>query len=261
MTDIKKTVVTWETLPGGIVRVDLGRAPANALGIPLIEGIEQAFDSADAHGDVKVILFASTVPGFFAAGADIKLMASVDVRGFEEYGDALRHMIERVAASTRITVAAVEGLALGGGLELAAACTLRVAGADAEFGVPEVKLGLIPGAAGTQRLPRLVGRGHALDMILTGRQIKAPEALTMGLVDRLVPAGQARMEALALASQLRESSYPALLAALRSVDASDTLPLADGIALERHEIRDLFESGEGREGIAAFVQKRRPEFS
>lgn len=259
MTDTD--VVTWTTVAPGVTRIDLARAPANALGLPILRGLDAALDAAEAAGDARILIIASTVPGFFAAGADIKLMASTDFPGFEQYGDALRSTIERVAACGLIVIAAIEGVALGGGLELAAACTMRVAGADARFGVPEVRLGLIPGAGGTQRLPRLIGRARAIDLILTARQMEAPEALAVGLVDRLVDAGGALDAALELAHELGRSSQPALLAALRSVDAAQELPLIEGNAFERAEIGKLFTDGEGREGIAAFVEKRRPEFS
>jgi enoyl-CoA hydratase len=253
-------VVTWTTVAPGVTRVDLSRAPANALGLPILRGLDAALDAVEAAGDVKFLIIVSTIPGFFAAGADIKLMASTDFAGFEEYGDALRSTIERVASSRILTIAAIEGVALGGGLELAAACTMRVAGAEAKFGVPEVRLGLIPGAGGTQRLPRLIGRARAIDLILTARQMEAPEALAVGLVDRLVDAGGALAAALELADQLGRSSHQALLAGLRSVDAAGELPLAEGNAFERAEIGRLFTEGEGREGIAAFVEKRRPDF-
>jgi enoyl-CoA hydratase/carnithine racemase len=253
-------VVTWHTLAAGVTRIDLSRAPANALGLPILRGLDAALDAAEAAGNVKILILASTVPGFFAAGADIKLMASTDFAGFEEYGDALRATIERVAASEILTIAAIEGVALGGGLELAAACTMRVAGADAKFGVPEVRLGLIPGAGGTQRLPRLIGRARAIDLVLTARQMEAPEALAVGLIDRLVDAGAALDAAVDLAKQLGKSSHQALLAGLRSVDAAQEFALAEGNAFERAEIGKLFTHGEAREGIAAFVEKRKPEF-
>jgi enoyl-CoA hydratase/carnithine racemase len=258
MTDTD--VVTWVSVAPGITRIDLARPPANALGLPILQGLDAAVDAAEASGDVRILIIASTIPGFFAAGADIKLMASTDFAGFEEYGDALRATIERIAASDILTVAAIEGVALGGGLELAAACTMRVAGADARFGVPEVRLGLIPGAGGTQRLPRLIGRARAIDLVLTARQMEAPEALATGLIDRLVDAGGALDAALELAVQLGTSSHAALLAGLRSIDAADDLPLAAGNAFERTEIGKLFTDGEGREGIAAFVEKRTPNF-
>jgi enoyl-CoA hydratase len=204
---------------------------------------------------------ASRVAGFFAAGADVKHMATVDADGFAAYGDALRGALDRFVAAERISIAAIDGLALGGGLELALACTLRVGSERARFGLPEVKLGLIPGAGGTQRLPRLVGRGRALDLMLTGRQIDAPEALAIGLIDRLVGPGDAEPAALALAHELRELSQPALHAVMRSVDAAADVALGEGLAWERREVQRLFAGGEAREGIAAFLERRDARFA
>jgi enoyl-CoA hydratase/carnithine racemase len=253
--------VRWEAAGDGVLHVLLDRPPANALGLPIVEGLHAALDHADADAGVKVLVVASRIDGFFAAGADIKHMATVDAVGFKAYGDALRGALDRLAEPERISVAAVDGVAMGGGLELAMACTLRVGSARARFGLPEVKLGLIPGAGGTQRLPRLVGRGHALDIILTGRHVEAAEAHAIGLVDRLVEDGQAEAAAYEIARELAGSSLPALRAANRTVDASFDLPLRDGTAYEAREEQDLFESGEGREGIAAFLEKRPPRFA
>jgi enoyl-CoA hydratase len=188
-------------------------------------------------------------------------MAAVDAQSFTAYGDQLRGVLDRLASADRIAIAAVDGLALGGGLELAMACTLRVGGATAKFGLPEVQLGLIPGAGGTQRLPRLVGRGRALDIMLTARQVPADEALTMGLIDRLVPEGQALDGALALADKLLEMSLPAQRAVIRTVDASFDLALEDGFRYEVEQEQQLFEDGEAKEGITAFLEKRAPKFA
>jgi enoyl-CoA hydratase len=249
-------VVTAERQASDVGLITLNHEPANALGLPLIDGLDAALDSLD---DAKVVVVASRVPGFFAAGADIKHMAGVDADAFEAYGDALRQTLNRFAAPDRISIAAVDGLALGGGLELALACTLRVATPRARLGLPEVKLGLIPGAGGTQRLPRLVGRGRALDLMLTGREVPADEALAIGLVDRL--AEDAEEHALMLAAELRGLSQPALQAVVRSVNVAHDLGLGQGLARERGEERRLFEHGEAREGIAAFLEKREPRFA
>src|SRR5688500_14870850 len=203
-------VVDWETGADGIFTILLRRPPANALGQPIIDGLNAALDDADERGDVKVLVVASRVPGFFAAGADIKHMAAADSETFAAYGRARKEPLGRLAASNRVSIAAVAGLALGGGLELAMACTMRIGGAGATFGLPEVKLGLIPGAGGTQRLPRLVGRGRALDILLTGRDVGAEEAYAMGLIDRLVADGEAERAAHDLARELRGLSQPAL---------------------------------------------------
>ena len=253
-------VVTWHTESAGITVVSLARPPANALGVPILEGMHAAIDAAEQAGDVKVMIVSSALEGFFAAGADIKHMSTIDAQSFMAYGDTMRAVNDRLASAPWISVAAVEGLALGGGLELALACTLRVAGQRAKFGLPEVKLGLIPGAGGTQRLPQLVGLGRALDIMLTARQVAAEEALAIGLVDRLAD-GEALKAALELARELASSSLPAQLAVVRTVDAAFDLPLAEGFGVEKAAEQGLFETGEAAEGISAFIAKRPPNFA
>lgn len=255
-----RDVVTWNR-DGAIVEIVLDRPPANALGPEIITGLHAALDYAETV-QAKVLVLASAVDGFFAAGADIKHMSTIDAASFREYGDALRGAVERLAALPLISVAAIDGLALGGGLELAMACTLRVASARARLGLPEVKLGLIPGAGGTQRLPRLVGRGRALDLMLTGRQVDADEALRIGLVERLAePNTSARAAARHLAAELAAVSAPAQLAVVRTVAAADDRPLPDGLRFEVEQIQQLFERGEAVEGLSAFIAKRAPQFA
>src|ERR1700712_708270 len=240
--------------------VSLNRPPANALGTPLLDGLHAALDAAGTAGDIKVMVIRSEIDGFFAAGADIKQLSSIDAESFHAYGELMRAANDRLAAAPMLSIAAVDGLALGGGLELALACTMRVSGPEARFGLPEVRIGLIPGAGGTQRLPRLVGRGRALDIVLTGRQVPAAEALAIGLVDRMVT-GDATTAALELATQLCRASLPAQLAAVKSIDASFDLPFADGATFEIDQEQGLFEKGEAAEGITAFVEKRAPHFA
>lgn len=259
MADQAQDVVTWKTVKAGISVVTMERPPANALGIPLLDGLHLAMDAAEKAGDVKVMIITSAREGFFAAGADIKHLSSIDADSFTAYGDKMREVNDRLAAASWISIAAVAGIALGGGLELALACTLRVAGPQAKLGLPEVKLGLIPGAGGTQRLPRLVGRGRALDIMLTARQVPADEAYRIGLVDRLTD-GDAADAALSFADELVGPSLPAQLAVTRTVDAAFDLPLAEGSRFEVDQIQSLFEEGEAAEGITAFVEKRRPQF-
>jgi enoyl-CoA hydratase/carnithine racemase len=141
------------------------------------------------------------------------------------------------------------------------ACSLRVAGSSARLGLPEVKLGLLPGAGGTQRLPRLVGRGRALDIMLTGREVEAEEAIRIGLVDRVVPAGTAADAARELARDLCVASSPAQRAVVRTVDAAYDRPLAEGLRYESEQVQELFERGEAMEGLNAFIDKRAPEFA
>jgi enoyl-CoA hydratase len=251
--------VTWNK-DGSIVEVILDGPPANALGPDIVEGLHAAMDFAET-ATAKVLLVTSAITGFFAAGADIKHMSAVDAASFREYGNALRAGLERLSALPMVSVAAIDGLALGGGLELAMACTMRVAATGARLGLPEVKLGLIPGAGGTQRLPRLVGRGRALDIMLTGRQVEADEAFWIGLIDRLAEPGEtARAAAWQLAHELAAASTPAQLAVVRTVDAAYDRPIHEGLRYEVEQVQELFERGEAMEGLRAFIAKRAPEF-
>jgi enoyl-CoA hydratase/carnithine racemase len=251
--------VTWSGR-GPVLHVQLNRPPANALGPVIVEGLHAALDAAERQAP-KVIIVSSALDGFFAAGADIKHMTTVDAKSFRGYGDTLRGGVERLAAQPGLSIAAIEGLALGGGLELAMACTMRVAGRAARLGLPEVKLGLIPGAGGTQRLPRLVGRGAALDLMLTGRHIYAADAFRIGLIDRLVDKGTAVAAARELAEDLCSASAPAQQAVLRTVAAAADRPLTEGLQYEVDQIQQLFEDGEAVEGLRAFVEKRSPKFA
>jgi enoyl-CoA hydratase len=253
-------VVSWETVDEGTMLVTMDRGPANALGPVILEGLEAACQAAEEAGNIKVMIIHSAVDGFFAAGADIKHLSTIDADSFTAYGDAMRHVNDRLEGSPWLSIAAVDGLALGGGLELAMACTFRVSGPNARYGLPEVKIGLIPGAGGTQRLPRLVGRGRALDIILTARQVQAEEALSIGLVDRLTD-GNALDAALALAAELAGASLPAQLAGARAVNAAFDLPFGEGARFEVAQEQGLFQDGEAAEGLSAFIAKRKPIFA
>jgi len=237
----------------GVFHITMERPPANALGAPLVEGLEAALDALEAS-PARAVVVSSTLPGFFAAGADIKHMSSLEVEDFERYRDALRSPLERLACCGRPSIAAIDGVALGGGLELAMACTLRFATADSRLGLPEVKLGLIPGAGGTQRLPLLVGRGRALEIMLSARAVSGGEAASIGLVDRLVE-GDVTAEALAFAEHLAGLSALAVSAILACVEAA--APVTDlGMDLEGGAVAGLFEGGDARAALAAFVESR-----
>ncbi|NMO93887.1 enoyl-CoA hydratase/isomerase family protein [Actinomycetospora sp. TBRC 11914] len=255
MTD---EVVTW-TREDRVVVVRLAAPPVNALSAAVVAGLERALDAFDSS-DARVLVITSDVPGFFVAGADLKAMADFAPEDFGRYLEALRRPIERIAAADRPSIAVVEGQALGGGLELAMAASLRVAGRDARLGLPETRLGLVPGAGGTQRLPRLVGRGRALDLMLTPRTVNAAEAHAIGLVDRLVDAGGAEEAARAWAAGLAALPTSALGAVLRCVDDAHDLPLAEGLAREADRVGELFAGEDAREGVAAFLAHRPPEF-
>lgn len=242
----------------GVWTLTLRSPPANALGPPILRGLQAEIDAALEAGDVHVMILASDLDRFFAAGADISHMSNIDAESFLAYGDEMRAVNDRLAGAPWLSIAAIDGLALGGGLELALACTMRIASPAAGLGVPEVKLGLIPGAGGTQRLAPLVGRGPAIDMVITGRRVPADEALSIGLVDRVAddPVAAARE----LAAELTSASLPAQLAGIRCVDASYHLDAEAGAQFEIDEEQALFEGGDAAEGLRAFVEKRPPRF-
>lgn len=242
----------------GFVR--LCNPPANALGSAVLQQLDRALTAA-VETAVKVLVVTSDVEGFFAAGADIKQMVDLSQEDFASYHYEMRAVFGKLSGSPLVSIAAIDGRALGGGLELALACTLRVAGAHAQLGLPESKLGLIPGAGGTQRLPRLVGRGCALDLMLTGRSVGAAEAGQLGLVDRVAAAGSAQATARQLATELASRPASALRSIQRCVDTAQDLALEQGLALESGEVLALFERGEAREGLAAFVERREPRFT
>ncbi len=252
-------VVDW-TAEGPAFLIRLANPPANQLGRSLLDGLEAATDEFESSA-ARALIVCSKLDGFFAAGADIKFMVSAGRTAFEAYGADLRAVLDRIAALDRPSIAAIEGRALGGGLELALACTMRIGSASARLGLPETKLGLIPGAGGTQRLPRLVCRGRALDMMLTAREVPAAEALAIGLLDRVTEPGGALKQALELAGQFGVMSRPALTAVLNCVDNAAELPLAEGMAREAARVTDLFDSPDAREGLAAFVAKRPARFA
>ncbi len=250
--------VTW-TREDRVVVVRLAHPPVNALAPAVVAGLDAALDAFDTS-DARVLVIVSDVPGFFVAGADIKAMAALEQEDFLAYLDTLRRPIERIASADRPSIAVLEGQTLGGGLELAMAATLRLAGRDARLGLPETRLGLIPGAGGTQRLPRLVGRGRALDLMLTPRTVDAAEAHAIGLVDRLVDAGAAEQAALAWATRLASLPTSALDAVVRCVDDAQDRPLAQGLAREAERVGELFAGEDAREGVSAFLERRPPEF-
>jgi enoyl-CoA hydratase len=253
----KVMTATW-TEHDGVLHAVLSCPPANALTPPLVSELDALVDAFEASS-AKVLVLSSDVPGFFAAGADIKHVAGMTLEEFADYRDAARKPMERLAASRKPSIAAIDGKALGGGLELAMACTLRFASSTARLGLPEVLLGLIPGGGGTQRLPRLVGRGRALELMLTGRQIDAEEAWRAGLVDRVL--ADVVHQTLEIARAMAETSGPAMGAIINCVDASRDLPQKHGMSVEAVALLSAFDDGEAREGIAAFLEKRKPEFA
>jgi enoyl-CoA hydratase len=244
----------------GLALVTLDRPAAlNALSFTLLAELATALETLDADRSVRCVVIAGAGQRAFAAGADIRELVE-QTPGSLETGDAFEpwSRIDRIGLPL---VAAVRGFALGGGCELAMACDLVVAGDDAVFGQPEIRLGVIPGAGGTQRLPRAVGTALAMDMVLTGRRLDAREAERAGLVSRVVPAERVLDEALAVAATIADGPPLAVRAAKRAVRLAQELPLGEGLARERQAFFELFASDDQTEGMTAFIEKRPPRWT
>jgi enoyl-CoA hydratase/carnithine racemase len=232
----------------------------NAIGGAFVGELEQLVAGAASSRRTRVIVITGAGSKAFCAGADLKErrgMSEDEVRKFlERFGRIFRAMEK----SPCIFIAAINGVAFGGGTELALACDLRVASPSAQLGLTEVKLGIIPGGGGTQRLPRLVGLGRAKDLILTGRSVNAPEALAIGLVDRVAPEGQLLPSALEIARTIAANAPLAVAAAKRAVNEGSELDLDRALELERQEYEVVLRSQDRLEGLRAFAERRPPQF-
>ncbi|WP_051340950.1 enoyl-CoA hydratase-related protein [Azospirillum halopraeferens] len=243
----------------GVVQVTLNRPEAlNALSPALIDALAAALARLDADAAVRVLLLAGA-GRHFCAGADVRALAAMPAEQAVRTGFA--GCCEALAAVTKPVVAAVHGHCLGGGCELVEMCDVVIAADTAVFGHPEVRLGTMPGAGGTQRLPRAVGRARALDLLLTGRLMDAAEAERAGLVSRVVPAERLLPEALAAAAGIAALSAPVAAMIKAAVRAADDMPLAAGLAVERGLFHRTLTLDDAREGMAAFLEKRPPVFT
>ncbi|HUX68699.1 MAG TPA: enoyl-CoA hydratase-related protein [Terriglobales bacterium] len=244
-----------------VVRVVLHRPDKlNALNLALLAELGQVFDHLAAQPAVRVVILTGAGEKAFAAGADIPEIAALDpvqARHFSQRGNALFRRIERFP---RPVIAAINGFALGGGLELALACSLRLAADHAKLGQPEVKLGLIPGYGATQRLARLIGPGPALQLILSGEPIPAPEALRLGLVNQVVPAAELASAAEALAARIAANAPLAVEFCLQAVREGLDMTLEQGLALEANLFALSCTTADMKEGTRAFLEKRAPRF-
>ena len=242
----------------GVATIRIDHPPANALARPVSLEISDAAGAVaedDAIGAV-VVWGGETI---FAAGADIKAMVEYGPDEIASDVGALEQACRDLETIPKITIAAINGVALGGGLEVALACDFRYAAQDARLGLPEIKLGIIPGSGGTQRLPRVVGLAGARDLIYTGRRLPAGEALDIGLVDRVAPAADVYGLATHEARSFAEGPSLAYAAAKRALAAADR-PLAEGLAFEREVFVPLFATRDQEEGMRAFLEKREPRF-
>ncbi len=229
----------------------LNDALMDALGAALL-----AYDGDDAIGAIVITGGAKA----FAAGADIAAMAEWTYMDVYR-SDFITRNWETIRRVRKPVIAAVAGFALGGGCELALACDIVMAAESAKFALPEIKLAMLPGAGGTQRLPRAVGKAKAMDMCLSARMLGAAEADRYGLVSRVVPDDQLREQSLALAAQVAGFSLPALMAIKESVNRACETSLSEGIGFERRQLHARFASDDAHEGMKAFLEKRAPEFT
>jgi len=245
----------------GIGTIRLDRPPMNALNIQIQEELRAAATAAAASDEVRAVVVYGGEK-VFAAGADIKEMADMSYADMAVRAGPLSSAFDSVARIPKPVVAAVTGYALGGGCELALACDWRVVAPDAKLGQPEIKLGIIPGAGGTQRLARLVGPARAKEIVFSGRMVDAEEALRIGLADRVAPAADQTYEvAVALVRPYAKGPAQALRAAKAAIDGGLDRDLAGGLAWESQLFAALFATDDKREGMAAFVDKRKPDFS
>jgi len=233
----------------------------NALNHLIIAGLERAFRQAGNDPKVRCVVLSGAGEKAFVAGADIAEIQTLDKEtagAFIAKGHALMELIQNLG---KPVIASINGFALGGGCELALACTLRIASRTAQLGLPEIGLGLIPGYGGTQRLSRLVGRGRALEMILTGAMIGAEQAMEWGLLNQVTDPGELDETVTRLAEKLARSAPLAMRAILKSVQDGADLELERGLALERQQFASICSTEDMQEGTKAFLEKRRPTFS
>ncbi len=254
----------WEnvrlTVEDGIGVLTLDHPPANALNKATITSINAVLDYVEHMAEVKVLLLTGEGK-FFVAGADIKEIATVpNAAGGEDLALHGQKVFRRMETFAKPIIAVVNGACLGGGLELAMSAHIRYAADEAKLGMPELNLGLIPGFAGTQRLPRLIGKARAMELILSSQMITGKEACSYGLVNRSFPLSELMDQAMQLAKVIATKGGVSIAHAIAAVNASDDLEVEAGGAFEAELFGKTFETYDKKEGIAAFIEKRTPKF-
>ncbi|HRE42365.1 MAG TPA: enoyl-CoA hydratase-related protein [Terricaulis sp.] len=245
---------------GDVCVVAIDNPPVNAFHPRVAEALIEAFDALDRRKPKPRAVILTGAGRHFMAGGDVRFFQSLDETSAERYARRIQICQEILLHFEAPVIAALNGSALGGGCELMMACDIRVASEEAVFGLPEVTLGVIPGAGGTQNLPRLVPIGTAKKLLFTGDRISAAEALKIGLVDQLAPAGAVMDESMALAQRIAKNAPLAVATAKRAVNLGVELNLSEALRLEARLLGELFHSQDVKEGIAAFIEKRRADF-
>ena len=232
----------------------------NALNMATMEELRTVFTDIKNSADVRVVILTGAGEKAFIAGADINELARHDPISAKAYTHKGQSVFDLMENCGKPVIACINGFALGGGCEIALACTMRLASENAKLGQPEVKLGIIPGYGGTQRLPRLVGKGVAMQLVLTGEMISAQEALRIGLVNEVVPAGELMARAEAIAHKIIANAPLAVEYALEAVNHGMEMPLAEGLFLEATLFGVCCATEDKKEGTSAFLEKRPPQF-
>lgn len=249
------------TVSHHIARVTLHNPPANVLTLSVLKEMEQVLNEVEEDEFVRVVIVTGT-GRFFCAGADINELAHLNtVHGGAEFAVRGQALLNRIERSGKPILAAINGTCVGGGLELALACHIRIAVSGAMMGVPEVKLGLIPGFGGTQRLPRVIGASRAAEMILTGESIPAEEAQRIGLVSRVVPRHELMTRVEAIASLISVRGKPAIEAALHAIRGGLDIPLSEGLAREAELFGRLCATDDKKDAVQAFLDKRQSKLA
>jgi enoyl-CoA hydratase len=232
----------------------------NAMNNVVVAELKKAMEECVRNSGVGVIVITGSGEKSFVAGADIKTMQNMSGRQALEFSREGQEMTMVIENSPKPVIAAINGFALGGGCEIALACDMRIASENAKFSQPEVALGIIPGWGGTQRLPRLIGKGRAIEMIASGEMIDAEEALRIGLVNHVIPQPELMEKVHILAKSILKNGPAAVGAALKCIHKGFDEPIDNGLDLELNVFAELFETDEQREGTTAFVEKRKPNF-
>ncbi|CAK9321579.1 unnamed protein product [Citrullus colocynthis] len=245
----------------GIVEVHLDRPETkNAISKDMLRGLRHAFESVDSDPSINVMMICSSVPKVFCAGADLKERKKMTASEVHSFVTSLRSAFTFLEGLPFPTISVIEGAALGGGLEMALACDLRICGEDAKLSLPETGLAIIPGAGGTARLPRLVGKSIAKELIFTGRRVSGRDALSIGLVNYCVPAGEAYTKALEIAQEINQKGPLAIKMAKKAIDEGLEGDLESAMEVEDECYTELLDTKDRLEGLAAFAEKRKPRY-
>ncbi|MEC9408704.1 MAG: enoyl-CoA hydratase [Abyssibacter sp.] len=248
-------------IDGSVAVLTIDNPPANTWTLESLNALPDLLADLESDESIRALVVTGAGEKFFSAGAELRTFADGDVAIASEMARAFGFAFEALAECDLVTIAAINGYAMGGGLETALACDMRIAESHAQMALPEASVGLLPCAGGTQRLPWLVGEGWAKRMILCGERVDADTALDIGLVEEVVDSGEAVAVAQELASRVQKQAPGSVVACKRLIHAAERQPLQTALAMEREEFVELFNSDDQLEGVTAFLEKRAPEWT